>query len=149
MHCSPANKSMGMQMDTDNGGNLQVGKLTEVFFKIKAQRETLKQEFDAEDSVLERKQSKIKAVLLDHLKSTGQKSGKTDAGTFYRTVKQKYWTSDWESMHEFILENKVPEFLDKRLNQKNVREYLEENPDKLPKGLNSDSEYVLTIRKSK
>ena len=39
------------------------------------------------------------------------------------------------------------EFLDKRLNQKNVREYLEENPDKVPMGLNVDSEYTLAVRK--
>ena len=50
-------------------------------------------------------------------------------------------------MREFILEHEVPEFLDKRLNQKNVREFLE-NPDLLPKGLNVDAEYALTIRKA-
>ena len=38
---------------------------------------------------------------------------------------------------------------DKRLNQKNVRQYLEENPDKLPKGLNSDSSYTLSVRRPK
>ena len=90
----------------------------------------------------------IKSALLEYLKENDMKSVKTDAGTFYRTVKQKYWTSDWEHMHEFILEHKVPEFLDKRLNQKNVREFLEENPDLLPKGLNVDAEFALTIRKA-
>ena len=65
----------------------------------------------------------------------------------YRTVKTRYWTSDWSSMYEFIKEHNVLEFFDKRLNQGNVRQFLEENPDLVPKGLNVDSEYVITVRK--
>ena len=123
-------------------------KLTRVYLKIKGERERLSTEFREADDKLVVQQNKIKSALLDHLKDTGAKSVKTDAGTFYRTVKQKYWTSDWESMHKFILEHEVPEFLDKRLNQKHVREFLEDNPDLLPKGLNVDAEFALTIRKA-
>tara|TARA_R100000149_G_C5826816_1_gene103943 strand:- start:561 stop:716 length:156 start_codon:yes stop_codon:yes gene_type:complete len=50
-------------------------------------------------------------------------------------------------MYEFIREHDVPEFFEKRLNQKNVREFLVENPDLLPKGLNVDSEYTVSVRK--
>jgi len=66
---------------------------------------------------------------------------------FYRSVKTRYWTSDWESMHKFILEHDVPEFFEKRLNQTCVRQFLEDNPDLVPKGLNVDSEYVITVRR--
>lgn len=60
---------MGMQMDTSiEGSTLPIDKLTKVFFKIKEKRETLKAAFDSEDRELEAKQTKIKAVLLDHLK---------------------------------------------------------------------------------
>jgi len=137
-------------MDSDcSGTDLPVDKLTSVFFSLKTKRDALKREFEEADGVLERKQNKIKTVLLDHLKSTGQKSGKTDFGTFYRTVKQRYWTNDWESMHKFVLEEQVPEFFEKRLHQGAIKQFLEDNPDKLPKGLNVDSEYVLTMRKAK
>jgi hypothetical protein len=37
--------------------------------------------------------------------------------------------------------------LDKRLNQKNMREFLESNPDLLPKGLNSNSTYTISVRR--
>jgi len=134
--------------DAKNVGGVPLGKLTEVYLKIKDERERLSAEYREADGKLVSKQEKIKAALLDYLKENDIKSVKTDAGTFYRTVRQKYWTSDWDSMREFILEHEVPEFLDKRLNQKNVREFLEENPDLLPKGLNVDAEYALTIRKT-
>ena len=51
------------------------------------------------------------------------------------------------TMHKFILENNLPEFFEKRLNQGAVKEYLEENPESVPPGLNTDSEYVIAVRK--
>ena len=126
-----------------------LAKMTKVYLKIKAERDRLSAEYKEADDKLVRQQDKIKSTLLGYLKENDIKSVKTDAGTFYRTVKQKYWTSDWENMHKFILEHEVPEFLDKRLNQKNVKEFLEEHPDLLPKGLNVDAEFALTIRKGK
>jgi len=50
-------------------------------------------------------------------------------------------------MHSFILEHEAPELLDKRVNQSNMRQFLEENPDLVPRGLNVDSEYTLSVRK--
>jgi hypothetical protein len=66
---------------------------------------------------------------------------------FYRTTKTRYWTSDWESMHRFIAKNKVPEFFEKRLNQTAVKNFLEENPEIVPPGLNTDVSYAVTVRK--
>ena len=51
-------------------------------------------------------------------------------------------------MYQFIQEHNVPEFLEKRLNQSNVKQFLQENPDDIPDGLRADSEYVITVRKS-
>ena len=51
-------------------------------------------------------------------------------------------------MHRFILEREAPEFMEKRLNQTVVKEYLAENPEAVPPGLNVDSEYVISVRKA-
>ena len=99
--------------------NVTPEKLTETYLKIKIKRAELSAEFKDKDS----------------------------AGMFYRSVKTRYWTSDWESMYKFVMENNVPEFFDKRLNQGNVRQFLEENPDLVPRGLNVDSEYAVAVRK--
>ena len=50
-------------------------------------------------------------------------------------------------MYDFIKEHDVPEFLDKRLNQTNLKQFLEENPDLMPKGLNLSTEHVISVRK--
>ena len=96
---------------------ISADKLTKAYIKIRAERVALSAEF------------------------------KSTEGLFFRTSKVKYWTSDWERMYEFILEHDIPELLDKRLNQTNLKQFLEENPDVMPKGLNIDNEYVISVRK--
>lgn len=125
---------------------ISVEKLTRVYIKIRNKRSELAAKFKEEDDKLKSQQDKIKVALLDFCKEHNTDSVRTEEGLFYRSVKKRFWTSDWESMHKFILQHEVPEFLDKRLNQTNVKQFLEDNPDLLPPGLNVDSEYVITVR---
>jgi hypothetical protein len=124
-----------------------VEKLTKVYLKIKQKRSELSAEFKEHDDKLAYQQDKIKKALLDYCKEQGVESVRTSEGMFYRTTRQRYWTSDWDSMYKFVLEHNVPEFFDKRLNQTNVKQFLEENPELAPMGLQVDSEYVISVRK--
>ena len=122
-------------------------KLVAVYKKIRARRSELSAEFKEKDSALVAQLDKVKAAMIEFCDDNGVESVRTEEGLFYRTTKTRYWTSDWESMHGFILEHSVPELLDKRVNQSNMKQFLEENPDLVPAGLNADSEYVVTVRK--
>ena len=122
-------------------------KLTRVYLKIRDKKAQLSSDFKRQEEDLNQKLDKVKAALLDYCKEQGLESVKTSEGLFYRSVKTRYWTSDWEAMHQFVMEHDVPEFLEKRLNQTNVRTFLEENPETVPKGLNVDSEYIISVRK--
>jgi hypothetical protein len=124
-----------------------VDKLTRVFVKIRDKRSEIAAAFKAEDDALKEQQETIKAHLLQHCKDHNVDSVRTSEGMFYRTVRTRYWTSDWEAMHKFVLDHKMPEFFEKRLNQGVVKEYLEENPETVPPGLNTDSKYEITVRK--
>ena len=126
---------------------VQVDKLTRAYLKIRDKRAELAAEFKAADNELLEQIETIKDALLDYCKTHGVDSVRTADGLVYRTQKTRYWTSDWHSMHKFIMENEVPEFFEKRLNQGAVKEFLEENPEKIPPGLNVDSEYVIAVRK--
>ena len=131
------------------GNEGHLGKCVKAYLKIKAERTKLSEDFKTEDGKLEEQQGLIKTELLSYLKDNDVKSVKTEAGTFYKTIKTRYWTGDWEQMYKFVLEHEVPEFFEKRLSQSAVKQFLEENPETLPKGLNSDSEFVVTVRKAK
>jgi hypothetical protein len=39
------------------------------------------------------------------------------------------------------------ELLERRIHQSNMKQFLEENPDLHPMGLNVDSEYAITVRR--
>jgi hypothetical protein len=125
----------------------EVAKLVRTYQKIRSARSELSAKFKEEDSDLSSKLDTVKKALLKYCDAQGVESVRTSEGLFYRSVKTKYWTSDWEQMHSFILEHEAPELLDKRVNQSNMRQFLEENPDLVPRGLNVDSEYTLSVRK--
>ena len=124
-----------------------VEKLVKTYTKIRDKRSELSSKYKEEEGKLREQQDKVKLALLEYCKEHGVESVRTASGLFYRTVKQRYWTSDWESMHKFIMDNKLPEFFEKRLNQTHVRQFIEENPDLIPAGLNVDSEYAISVRK--
>lgn len=127
--------------------DVPVDKLTKAYLKIKAKRAEIAAAYKLEEDALSEQQDQIKKALLEYCKSQNLDSVRTSAGLFYRSIKTRYWTSDWDSMNQFIMQHEVPEFFEKRLNQTVVKQFLEENPDLLPPGLNVDSEYTLTIRK--
>lgn len=126
---------------------VSLDKLVKTYVKIRDRRSEIKKDYEAEDSALVENLDAVKAALLAHCKEHGVDSVRTSEGLFYRTVKQTYWTNDWEKMHAFILEHAEPSLLDRRINQKHMREFLEENPELLPKGLNSNSTYTISVRK--
>lgn len=126
---------------------LPIDKLTRVFVKIRDARAELSAQFKQKDEELSTQMDEIKRALLDYCKEQNVESVRTEAGLVYRTVRTRYWTSDWESMHKFIVDNNLPQLLEKRLNQTAVKSLLEEDPEMIPPGVNVDSEYAITVRK--
>jgi len=98
-------------------------------------------------SKLEKDMKMVKAALLDHCKANGVESIKTQYGSAFRTVRTTYSTADWENFHKFVLEHQAPYLLEKRLHQGAMKEFLADNPELVPPGLNSSSEYTITIKR--
>lgn len=89
----------------------------------------------------------VAAALLNICNEQNLDSVKTPAGTISRRVATSYWTSDWDSMRTFIKEHDCMELLQGRIHRKNMEEFLEENPDLLPAGLQSNRKYTVQVRK--
>jgi ATP-dependent Lon protease len=124
-----------------------VEQLVKVYIKMRDARQRLQQEFDEADSKIKVQQEAIQQALLELCKETGTDGLKTAAGTVSRTVKTRYWTSDWNSMKNFIKENDAFELLEQRVHQTNMKSFLEENPNLMPQGMNIDSKYAITVRR--
>ncbi len=122
-------------------------RLVRVYIRIRDAKAKLKQEFDDAAASLDTQMEAVEAELLALCKTTGQDGGRTDHGTFTRTVKTRYWTSDWQSMYEFIKDHNALELLEQRVSQGNMKKFLQDNPQELPVGLNVDSKYSITVRR--
>ena len=129
--------------------DISIEKLTRVYIKMREKKAEVTHELEAKIDELDESMKKVKSAILDHMKEIGAESLRTDAGSIYRTVRTTYSTNDWESMNKFILEHSVPELLEKRIHQTNMKVFLEEHPDVLPPGLNANMEYSVTIKRSK
>ena len=123
--------------------------LTAIYLKIRDTRAENKREFENVDKDLEEQQKMLAEQMLDSCKELGADSIKTPHGTIIRSVKSKYWTGDWDSMYTFIKKHDAFGLLEKRLHQTNMKDFLNENPDALPMGLNVESEYTIVVRRAK
>lgn len=124
-------------------------KLAEVYVKIRDARAALAERFNEEDAQLEAQLDLIADKMLDLCKDIDADSIRTQAGTIIRKVSTRYWTTDWDAMYDFINEHEAYPLLEKRLHQTNMKQFLEENPDLLPIGLQADSKYTIVVRRSK
>lgn len=87
----------------------------------------------------------VSSALLEICRDNKLDGFRTDFGTVSQITKTEYWTNDWDSLYKFIKENDAFHLLHKRVNQSGMREFLEENPDLHPAGLNVDQEYSIRV----
>ena len=127
----------------------QVDKLVQAYIKIRDAKDIMVREHDDAVKVLQANLDTIEQELLELCKSTGQDGGKTEHGSFTRSVKTRYWPSDWDAMYRFIKEHDAPELLERRVSQTNFKDFLQANPDKLPEGMNVESRYSILVRRAK
>jgi hypothetical protein len=127
---------------------MDASQLVKVYIKIRDAKETRKKQMEAEIADLDVQLDAVEHELLEICKTTGQDGGKTQHGSFTRAVKTRYWTSDWDSMYKFIREHDAPDLLERRIAQGNFSQFIQENPDKMPAGVNIESKYSITVRRS-
>lgn len=118
-------------------------KLTEIYVKIRNKRRELKKQ----DDELEAQLNIIAAELLEICKAQGSSLIRTPHGTISKRTTKRYWTSDWHSFYEFIKEHDAFGLMAQRINGSNMEQFLEENPDLHPPGLNAEQTQTVVIVK--
>jgi len=129
--------------------SLPLDKLAAIYIKIRDAKDKLTADYKEQYADLEAQMAVLEAEMLGVCKHMNADSIRTKAGTIVRSIKSRYWTNDWDSMYRFIKENDAYGLLEKRLHQTHMKEFLSENPDLLPMGLNVESEYTVVVRRSK
>lgn len=122
--------------------------LVSVYIKIRDAKATLVREYEEKVAHLDEQLQMIEQELLEICKTTGQDGGKTTHGTFTRTVRTRYWSTDWDAMRRFIKEHDALDLLEQRIHQSNMKTFLQEHPGVIPEGLNVDSKYSVVVRRA-
>ncbi len=133
----------------DRVTSVDLDKLTTIYIKIRDRRADNKRAFEADDNDLKEQMDLLENQMLDVCKDMNADSIRTPHGTIIRSVKSRYWTNDWDSMYTFIEEQGAFGLLEKRLHQTNMRDFLSENPNVFPLGLNVENSYSVVVRRSK
>ncbi len=120
-----------------------VDKLVRIYMKMR----TAIQELDAQVETIKEQQQSIKNEIKDRMRGTGVKSLRTDHGTVSLMEKTRFYTQDWDSFKKFMVEHDAIDLLEKRIAQSNMKLFLEENPGVVPPGLNSDTEFDISVRR--
>lgn len=126
---------------------IPMDRLAKVYLRIREKILSQERAHEAEIAALKAERDTVALAMKDQMLALGSKSVKTDFGTVILSQKTRYYASDWDEMKKFVLEHEAVDLLERRIAQTNMAKFLEENPGKVPAGLNSISEYDVSVRK--
>jgi hypothetical protein len=122
---------------------LTADKLTEIYVKIRDAR----RELATRDDELKAQLDTVSEKLLEICKEQGASTIRTEYGTVSRRTNKRYWTSDWDSFFRFLKEHDAFSLMQHRINNNTMAQFLEENPDLHPPGVQADASYTIVITK--
>lgn len=123
--------------------------LVETYLTIRREREKLKAEYESQDSELKGDMEKIEAMLLAICNEQNVNGLKTSHGTVTRSVKERFFCTDWDNFRKFVETEGSIDLLERRIHQKNFKEFMSERQGEgLPPGVNALREYDITVRKA-
>ncbi len=133
--------------DAVQADEVPLDKLARVYRKIQGRIQELTAEYDKQVAQLTAQRDAVRNELKDRLLAMGVKSANTAHGTVILGTQTRFHAQDWDAFKQFMLQHDALDLVEKRISQKNMAQFLEANPTLVPPGLNSNSEYVISVRK--
>lgn len=127
--------------------SVSIEEMVEAYRNVRDAIAKRKEAFEAQMEKLEKSLEVISSSILEFCNEHNLDSVKTPMGTVSRRVQSRYWTNDWESMYNFVVAQNIPFVLEKRIHNGNMQQFLDENPDLMPMGLQLDRKFVIQVRK--
>jgi len=122
---------------------INADRLAKVYVKIREKR----RELAKQDKELEEQLDAVARQLLEICKEQGAATIRTSHGTISRRTTKRFWPTDWDEFYKFIKDQDAMSLLYQRINTANMEQFLEENPDLHPPGLNADVSQSIVIVK--
>jgi len=123
--------------------------MVDAYLAIRAEREKLLREYEAQDARLKEDMAKIEAALLTVCNDINADSIKTTHGTVIRKLNERFYCNDWDNFRKYVLEREAIELLERRIHQSNFKQHMSESEaDGLPPGVSVMREFGITVRKA-
>lgn len=106
------------------------------------------EEKEREKGKLKEMQEKISVELLTRCEEAGGNISIPNVGRVSRRVLKRYWTSNWPALYKIIKERDAFNLLHQRITNSAMEQFLEDNPDIMPEGLNLDSEQTVVVTRA-
>ena len=117
--------------------------LADIYIKM---RERIR-ELEDKVKTIKEQQAMVADKMLELYNEQDANSLTTTNGTISRRLNSSYWTSDWDSFYNFVKDNDAYHLLEKRIHNGNMKEFLTDNPDAVPMGLQARNQYIISVRK--
>lgn len=124
-------------------------KLTRAYVRIRDTIAEKQRQFDAELEQLKGDLDFLKTAMREHLQANNSTSMKTEFGLVVMSKRTRYWTNDWDQFNKFVIEHDALDLFERRIHQGNMAEFLAQNPEVIPPGLNADTTLDISVRKTR
>lgn len=122
--------------------------LVKAYLTIRTERETLKNQYEANDKGLLDDMNALEKEMLVICNDTNASSIRTGSGTVIRKLNERYTTNDWDNFKKFVMDNDAVDLLERRIHQGNFKQFMSEHErDGLPPGVNVMREFGIVVRK--
>src|SRR3989337_272251 len=113
---------------------VRADELTAKYIALRDFKAKFKADHDEKAARITAKMDEIEAQMMGFLNATGQESSKTESGTFFKKTSTSSKVADRDVFLEFVIREGAINFLENRVNNTAVTEYIEANGS-LPPGV--------------
>ena len=126
-----------------------INALVQTYLTIRREREKLNAEYENKDGELKADMEKIEASLLAVCNEQNVSGLKTPHGTVTRSVKERFFCTDWDNFKKFVETEASIDLLERRIHQANFKAFMAERAGEgLPPGVNALREFDIVVRKA-
>lgn len=115
---------------------------------IRNRLEALKAEYDAKTKSLKEAEERGENWLLGCMQHLGLDQLKVPSGTAYLQTKQRSGIGDWNAFSQWSAATGNVDLLQHRLNEQNLKRFLEENGGQLPPGVSTSPVRTVVIKRA-
>jgi hypothetical protein len=117
------------------------------FNRIEDQRDKIRTAYESKDAKLKAAREQIETYLLQQLKEMGLSSFEVPGeGVAHVKTKRRFGCADWSLFWDWLIQNKCPEMLQKRLLDTAMQKYLDDN-GQLPPAISTEAWLTIAVTK--